>query len=105
MESTTLTALLAKAKVALRISAANTAFDDEIKDILNAGYRDLEATAGIDMDCLYDGEEFDALLLRALLTYTRLEFGDPSDYDRLRESYWNQKAQLQSCSGYGLEVG
>lgn len=104
MDSTTMTALLAKAKVALRISSSNTAFDDEIKDILSAAYSDLEKTAGINMDGFYADSAFDPLLLRAVLTYTRMQFGEPSDYDRLKESYWIQKAQLQSCTGYGLEV-
>lgn len=106
MDSAILTALLPKAKKALRISEANTAFDDEITDILAAGAMDLQKTAGINLDSLhYGGEYFDPLLLRAILTYTRMQFGEPSDYDKLRESYWNQKAQLQSCSGYGLEGG
>lgn len=104
MDSTTMTALLAKAKVALRISSSNTAFDDEIKDILSAAYSDLEKTAGINMDTFYVASEFDPLLLRAVLTYTRMQFGEPSDYERLKESYRIQKAQLQSCSGYGLEA-
>lgn len=112
MDTTILTTLLSKAKTALRISPSNTAFDDEIKDILNAGYEDLAKTAGIAMDGFAtvslneDPVEvtFDPLLLRAVLTYTRMEFGEPSDYERLRASYWNQKAQLQSCTGYGLEA-
>lgn len=110
MDSAILTTLLAKAKTALRISSSQTAFDDEIKDILNAGYEDLAKTAGIAMDGFAtvdlndDSVNFDPLLLRAILTYTRMEFGEPSDYERLRASYWNQKAQLQSCTGYGLEV-
>lgn len=105
MDSTTMTALLAKAKVALRITV--DAFDEEIQDILRAAYADLEKTAGIEMDGFYDEttEEFDALLLRAVLTYTRMQFGEPSDYDRLEKSYWIQKAQLMTCSGYGLEEG
>lgn len=104
MDNTILTALLPKAKTALRITAENTAFDAEITDILNAAYLDLSKTAGIDMTNFYVDGQFDALILRAVLTYTRLEFGEPSDYDRLRSSYWNQKAQLQSCTGYGLEA-
>ena len=102
MNSEILTALLPKAKTALRISESNTAFDSEISDILNAGYSDLEKTAGIFMEAFYRDGEFDPLLLRAILTYTRMQFGEPSEYERLEKSYWIQKAQLQSCSGYGL---
>lgn len=103
MDTTVLTALLAKAKKALRISESNTDFDDEIKDILNAGYLDLSKTAGIKMDNFCVDGEFDPLLLRAILTYMRFQFGEPSDFERLEKSYWIQKAQLQSCTGYGLE--
>ena len=31
-----------------------------------------------------------------------VELGTPSDYDRLKASYDEQKAQLISCTGYGL---
>ena len=106
MDSTILTALLPKAKTALRISTSNTAFDDEISDILNAACADLEQTGGITMDDFYDSDNdtFDPLLLRAILTYARLQFGEPSDFERLERSYYVQKAQLTTCSGYGLEA-
>ena len=104
MDSTVMAALLPKAKKALRIAEDNTEFDAEIRDILAAACSDLEQTAGIDMSGCYLDGECDALILRAVLTYARLQFGEPSDYDRLRTSYHNQKAQLQSCSGYGLEA-
>ena len=35
-----------------------------------------------------------------------VNFGSPSDYDRMKASYDEQKAQLQMATGYGLpEVG
>lgn len=103
MDSTTMNALLPKAMTALRTTTRDSGLISEISDLLKAGYRDLEATAGIDMSKFFVDGEFDPLLLRAILTYVRLEFGEPSDYERLWKSYWNQKAQLQSCSGYGLK--
>lgn len=104
MDATTMGALLQKAMVALRTTTEDEGLIEEIKSILEAGYRDLEATAGIDMSNFYVDGQFDPLLLRAILTYTRLEYGEPSNYDQLWKSYWNQKAQLQSCTGYGLEA-
>lgn len=96
-------ALLAQTKTALRISEDNQEFDDEIIMILQAAYRDLEATAGVNMDGFFTDEKFDPLILRAILTYTRMHFGEPSNYDDLKASYKEQKAQLLTCSGYGLE--
>lgn len=103
MDANTMGALLEKAMVALRTTTEDEGLISEIENILEAGYRDLEATAGINMSTFYVDGKFDPLLLRAILTYTRLEFGEPSNYDQLWKSYWNQKAQLQSCSGYGLK--
>lgn len=97
-------ALLQKAMVALRTTTEDEGLIEEIKSILEAGYRDLEATAGINMANFYVEGQFDPLLLMAILTYTRLHFGEPSNYDQLWKAYWEQKAQLQSCSGYGLEA-
>ena len=44
----------------------------------------------------------DQLLIRAIITYVRLHFGSPDDYDRLERSYNEQKAQLITATGYGL---
>lgn len=47
----------------------------------------------------------DQLLIRAIITYVRLHFGTPDDYDKLERSYNEQKAQLITASGYGLPAG
>ena len=44
----------------------------------------------------------DALLIRAVITYVKAHFGEPDDYDRLKKSYDEQKAQLITASGYGM---
>lgn len=98
MNETALNFLLEKAKLVLRIST--DAFDSEIKDILQAGYMDLK-TRGV----LVDGKEEDPLILRALLTYTRFNFGTPEDAERLRRSYMEQKGQLMVTSGYTVWGG
>lgn len=84
--------LLSKAKIALKITT--TDFDEEIKDIINAGLLDL-GLAGV----TNTGTE-DALIIRAVCTYTRMMWGSPADYDRLKRSYDEQKAQLGMASGY-----
>ena len=44
----------------------------------------------------------DPILILAIITYCRLQFGSPSDYENLKRSYDEQKSQLISASGYGL---
>lgn len=87
--------MLNKVKLALRVTT--DAFDTEITDLILAACADLGivgVTALITTD--------NALLTRAIITYCRVHFGEPEDYDRLKKSYDEQKAQLISATGYGL---
>ena len=93
MTETLLATLLAKAKLTLRITT--DAFDEEISDIIQAGYMDLK-TRGV----LVDEKSDDPLVLRALMTYVRLYFGEPENPERLKTAYWEQKAALMTTSGY-----
>jgi len=86
------TALIASARLALRITTE--AFDEQIGDLLNAAFLDL-GVAGVVVP-----DEIDAIVKQAAITYVRLHFGQPDDYDRLKASYDEQKAQLSMCSGY-----
>ena len=85
---------LNKIKLSMRITT--DAFDDEIGDLMNAALADL-GIAGA------DGEGVnitDPLVLRAVTTYCQMHFGLPDDYDRLKASYDEQKAQLSMATGY-----
>ena len=42
----------------------------------------------------------DALVLRAITTYCRMHFGEPDQYDRLKASYDEQKAQMSNATDY-----
>ena len=84
--------MLAAAKMALRITT--TAFDTEIENLLNAALLDL-GVAGVIVPA-----EINALVQQACITYVRANFGQPDDYDRLKKSYDEQKAQLSTCTGY-----
>ena len=86
--------LLAKAKTALRV--ATSAFDDEILDLINAAIQDL-STRGVIVDSTKDLEP---LVQRCVLTYVRLHFGQPDDYDRLKESFDEQLGQLMTTTGF-----
>lgn len=87
--------MLTAVKLALRIST--NAYDTEIQALIDAAYKDL-GIAGIDATTLAQ----DPLVVQAVKTYVRMSFGSPADYDRLKRSYDEQKAQMQSATGYGL---
>ena len=80
------------AKMALRVTT--DAFNTEIDNLIDAALLDL-GIAGVTND-----DATDALILRAVVTYCRLNFGQPDDYDRLKASYDEQKAQLSMATGY-----
>lgn len=90
--------LLAEVKKAMRISTSS--YDDTITQLINACIADI-GVVGV----TFTNTTTDALLKQAVITYCRLNFGTPSDYDRLKRSYDEQKAQLISCTGYGLPGG
>lgn len=79
-------------KTALRVTTC--AFDDEIGDLINAALFDMER-AGIT-----NKNTDDPLVRRAVITYCRMNFGQPDDYDRLKKSYDEQKAQMGMATGY-----
>ena len=84
--------MLEKVKMALRITT--TAYDTELNDLIEAAKRDL-GVAGVVLP-----STLDELVERAIITYCKMSFGLPEDYDRLKKSYDEQKAQLVTCTGY-----
>ena len=83
--------MLDKVKLALRITT--DAFDTELTDLIEAAKLDL-GIAGVVLS------EADAVVTRAIITYSKMSFGLPEDYDRLKRSYDEQKAQLSNATGY-----
>lgn len=88
--------MLSRVKMALRITT--NAFDDEITGLINSALGDL-GLVGISQASLNSADE---LVTTAIITYVKLHFGEPSDPDRLKKSYDEQKAQLITATGYGL---
>lgn len=86
--------MLEKVKLALRIKT--TAYDNELADLILAAGIDL-AIAGV-LD--FDTATADPILTKAIITYCKMNFGIPEDYDRLKKSYDEQKAQLVTATGY-----
>lgn len=84
--------MLEKVRLALRVTSQ--AFDDDLEDLIAAALADL-GIAGVRSELITD-----PLITRAVITYCRFNFGSPPDYDRLKASYDEQKAQLQMATGY-----
>ena len=84
--------ILGKVKLALRIST--NAFDNELNDLIDACLLDL-GLAGVTED-----DTTNYLIIRAITTYCKMNFGQVDDYDRLKASYDEQKAQMSMATGY-----
>lgn len=89
-------AALAAIKLSMRITA--DAYDSEILNLINAALLDL-GLAGVEGDNVALG---DPLVLQAVTTYCRMNFGEPDQYERLKRSYDEQKAQMSTATGYTL---
>ena len=85
-------ATLDKVKMGLRIKT--TAYDEELSDLITAAKLDL-GIAGVEVP-----STLDEIVTRAIITYCKMSFGLPEDYDRLKKSYDEQKAQLVTATGY-----
>ena len=100
--------MLNEAKTALRVTVTN--FDTEIMSLLQAGAMDLRI-AGVNVPgriawtvssgAVVDNSDLkDPLVKRAIFTYAAMMFGNPPNYDKLKESYDLQKCQLMHADGY-----
>lgn len=90
--------MLTKVKLALRIMT--DAFDSELEDLIEAAKKDM-GIAGVVFETTTSGS-VDILISKAIITYCKLHFGDIDrhEYDRLKASYDEQKAQLSMATGY-----
>ena len=86
--------ILTITKLALRIPSDVSDFDTEINDLISAAKTDL-GLAGVEVPT-----ELDSIVRTAVITYVKLHFGQPDEYDRLKASYDEQKAQLATATGY-----
>lgn len=87
---------LGKVKVAMRRAGIHVGLDTEIEDLIETCLADL-GIAGV------NGANViitDPNIRLAYITFCKLHDGEPDDYDRLKKSYDEQKAQLSMASGY-----
>ena len=85
---------MARIKTALRTTTTDEALEQEITDLVNAFILDagIAGVSNQDLD--------DPLVWMAAITFVRLKFGSPDEYDRLKRSYDEQKAQMSMATGY-----
>ena len=80
-------------KQSARVST--TAFDSiQLDHLIKAAQLDL-GIAGVEIPTTYD-----ELVAQAVATDCRMNFGIVDDYERLKKSYDEQKAQLGTATGY-----
>lgn len=86
--------MLEYVKLALRLTV--NAYDSELNDLISAAQLDLGIAGVVVPDTM------DAIVRRVIITYCKLHFGGSADadYDRLKASYDEQKAQLSMATGW-----
>ena len=84
--------MLEKCKLAMAITT--NAYDAEIQDLIDAALLDL-GIAGVNSALIHD-----KLIQRAVITYVRMMFHSPADFDHLRWAYETLKGQMAIASGY-----
>lgn len=84
--------MLDKVKMALRITT--NAYDTELTRLIAAAKTDL-GIAGVALPTTLDD-----ICETAIITYCKIMFGSPDEYDRLKAAYDEQKAQLSMSSAY-----
>ena len=92
--------MLEQVKAALRITS--DAFDTDLQNLMEAALLDL-GVAGVTKETSEDPESVtDPLVIRAVCTYCAMNRINIEDGQRdwLKRSYDEQKAQLQTATGY-----
>lgn len=97
--------MLSEVKLALRLTTE--VYDDELLRLISSGIIDLQMVgANFDVTEVTEGSVVtdytitDSLVVTALITYVKLHFGAPANYDKLKASYDEQKAQMRETSAY-----
>lgn len=89
--------MLELVKMALRITT--NAYNDELNHLIDSALIDL-GFGGAMPEVLVITTETDPVIAQAVITYCKMNFGLPEDYDRLKRSYDEQKAQLGTATNY-----
>ena len=85
-------ALIDDVKLACRV--ASDTFDNELNMLISSAQIDL-GIAGVELP-----DNLDSICNIAIITYCKMRFGNPDNYEQLKASYDEQKAQLSMSSEY-----
>ena len=103
--------MLEEIKLKLRIQTP--VFDQELLRLTGAAILDLRhvgvkfnytTTTDPGTGAITDYQIPDLLINQAVTTYVAMNFGNPVNYDKLKESYEAQKGSLRESSAYGMEA-
>lgn len=83
-------------KLALQITEDD--FDDELTRLMNASMLDIGLAGVIGENAVISNP----LVLQAVITYCRMNFGHPDRYDDLKKAYDEYKAQMGMATGYTI---
>lgn len=89
--------MLELVKKALRITT--NSFNDELNHLIDSALIDL-GFGGAMPEVLVVTTDTDPIIAQAVITYCKMNFGLPEDYDRIKRSYDEQKAQLGTATNY-----
>ena len=81
-------------KVKLAMAITTNAYDEELGDLIDAALLDL-GIAGVVVP-----QEYDKMVQRAVITYCRMMFHSPADFENLRWAYESLKGQMAISSNY-----
>ena len=85
-------ALIDDVKLACRV--ASDTFDNELNMLISSAQIDL-GIAGVELP-----DNLDSICNIAIITYCKMRFGNPDNYEQLKASYDEQKAQLSMSADY-----
>lgn len=89
----TVESILTLVKQSLRLNAVK--FDElQLPHLIRSAQMDL-GIAGVIVP-----DEYDDLVVEAIVTYCIMRFGIVDEYERFKRSYDEQKAQLSNATGY-----
>lgn len=81
-------------KVKLAMAITTDAYDAELRDLIDAALLDL-GIAGVNKELIHD-----KMIQRAVITYCRMMFHSPADFENLRWAYESLKGQMAIATGY-----